>query len=246
MTPQALDLTILLTIILSTGFACWRGFVREMLTIAGVGLSGFAAWKGGHLLVPVFNDWLGVTKDGGSAAADAVSKGTNADAATREAIEAAHRKSELIMGVISPELLAKVCAYGAAFAMVFIIMTLVSFFVTKSIEQAGLGVVDKAAGAMFGLVRGFLLIFLPYVICYVAVGKNVEKFPAWAKNSSSVPILEQIYTRADSAVKLDKIADRLNDIAKIKFDEEKHALSKNEKEVKEDLSREEKDRKPAK
>lgn len=248
MTPAVLDITILTILILSTLIACWRGFVREMFTIIGLGLAAFGAVKGGHLLIPVFNDWFNVTSDGGESAAEAVSKGANADAATHAAIQAAHSKAELFLGVISPALAAKICAYGCSFLAVFLIMTLVSFFVTRSIEEMGLGLIDKLVGAAFGFARGCLLIFLPYVICFMMAGNNTDKFPVWAKNSASVPVLEEVYAYADRKFHLgDKIKSR-GDALVLKFggDPEKASPPEIDPDLKDEISKEEKDRKPPK
>jgi uncharacterized membrane protein required for colicin V production len=226
-TPAVFDLTIFLILFLSTVIACWRGLIRELFTIVGLGASALGAWKGGRFLVPVFNDWLGVTQDGGEKAAETVSKGTNADAASQTAIDAAHAKAELILGIISPSLFAKLCAYGSAFLIVFLLMSLISFFISRSVQEMGLGVVDKLAGAVFGLARGFLLIFLPYLVCFAVAGKTTEKFPEWATNSTSLPILENIYAYADERVDIGKFVEDHGSELVLKFD--KKAFEKADK-----------------
>jgi membrane protein required for colicin V production len=241
MTPAVFDIILAVILLLSTGIAWYRGIIREMFTIVGLGAAVFGAYKGGHLLIPQFNKWLHVTKDGGDKAAEAVTKGVNADAASSAAIEAAHRKGELLLGIISPALMAKIAAYGVSFMCVFLIMALFSFFITRSVQEMGLGVVDKILGAVFGFARGFLVIFLPFVLCVVLVGP--ERFPDWAKNSVSVPLLTQVYTYADEHFELGKkVEDRGNAIVlkldKINPDKIGKDASEEEEELKQEIEHE--------
>jgi uncharacterized membrane protein required for colicin V production len=247
MTPAVFDLTIVLLLLLSTALACWRGIIKEMFTIIGMAAAALGAWKGGHMLVPFFNDWLNVPKDGGERAAEAVSKGANADAATTTAIDAAHAKSELILGIISPGLLAKVCAYGSAFLAVFIVMSLVSFFVSRTVQEMGLGLVDRLLGALFGFARGFLVVFLPYVVCFIVAGKTIENFPDWAKNSHTVPVLEEIYAWADERVDIGKFVQDHGDAFAVKIDKKAFTDKKDEaiEDLKDAIEREEKERQEA-
>jgi uncharacterized membrane protein required for colicin V production len=239
MTPIVLDIILIFTMILSTWIASRRGFVREMLTIAEFGCAGLVSWKGGHLLLPLFNDLLGVTKDGGETAADVVSKSADIAANSATVVEAAHRKADLVLGMIAPKLLAQVCAYGTSFIVIFIVMMLLSFFITKSIEAAGLGYVNKGAGALFGFTRGFLLIFLPYVVCFIAFGKNLENFPAWARHSVSVPVLDKIYVSADKTLGFSKMIEDRGNALVLKIEKTKDEAKEEERELKEEVAKEE-------
>jgi uncharacterized membrane protein required for colicin V production len=243
MTPAALDITIAVILFLSTIIAFYRGIIREFFTILGLTASTVGAWKGGPLLVPQFNKWFNVVNDSGDKAAEAVTKGTNADYATGAAIEAAHRKGELIMGILSPALTAKVAAYGLSFLAVFLVMTLLSFFVTRSVQEMGLGFFDRIAGALFGAGRGFLIIFLPYVLCLVLVGQ--DRFPDWAKNSTSVPLMHEAYAYADQKLDLGKIIEDRGNAIVLKLDKISidtvsvgKAVSKEENELKTELKNE--------
>jgi uncharacterized membrane protein required for colicin V production len=245
MTPAAFDITLAVIMLLSIGIAFWRGLIREVFTILGLIASVIGGWKGGPLLIPQFNKWLNVPKDGGVEAAEAVSRGAATTATGSEIVEAAAHKSTLIFGVVSPELAAKLCAYGTAFAAVFFIMALIGYVLSRGVEEMGLGLVDRLGGAAFGAVRGFLFIFLPYVLAAVLLGE--ERFPDWARNSASIPLLQRAYAAADTHLGLAEIVkDRGNEIVlKLdKIDPKKLALSPDEAELKENLSREEQEETP--
>src|SRR5690606_8144672 len=127
-----------------------------------------------------FNRWLDVPRDGGAGAAEAVSRAASPVATGSEIVEAAAQKSTLILGVLSPELAAKLCAYGTAFAVVFFVIPLIGYVLSRGVQILGLGIVDLIGGAAFGAVRGFLFIFLPYVLAAVLLGE--ERFPDCTKN----------------------------------------------------------------
>ena len=247
MTPAVLDIIVAIIILLSVAIAFYRGIIREIFTIVGLGASVIGAWKGGPLLIPLFNDLLGVKADGGEKAAEAVSKGASADALSAKGMLATLHKGDLILGVISPATAAKFAAYGSTFIIIFLIMSLISFFLSRGVQEAGLGFVDRIAGAGFGFARGFLLVFLPYVLCTFLIDQN--KFPDWAKNSMTVPALQTAFDYADQHFDLKKrIEDRGGSIAlkiqKINPDTVGKDVSKEEDELKNELSSEDKQKAP--
>lgn len=245
MTPDVLDITVAIVLLLSIALGAWRGLVREVFTIVGLAVSALGAWKGGPLLLPYFNDWLGVTGDGGARAAEAVSKGAKEAASSGEVLAAAHSQADLILGIIAPGHLAQACAYGAAFLVVFIIMSLISFFVSRSIEEMGFGIADRLGGAAFGGARGFLLVFIPFLVCFVVAGSGTEKFPDWAKNSRTVPVLEDSYAFADTNLGLSKYIKEFGDMLVVKIDKGKDKIkSTAEQELQDALDREEAEREP--
>jgi membrane protein required for colicin V production len=222
MTPLALDIAIGLIIFLSTLAAYFRGLIKEVFTLLGLAVAVFLAYKLGHLLVPEFNQWLHVPEEGDKT------------------------KTELVWGLMSPALASKVFSYGGTFLSALLVMILLGHFISRWIQEAGLGIVDRLLGAGFGLLRGFLLVFLFYVPSTYLI--EYKKFPDWAKNSFSVPVLQSALDWTNKTFELDKkIEDRGNGIA-IKFDkvdldkigaeaarqaeeELKAAIAKEEKEV---------------
>ncbi len=212
MTPAALDIAIGILILISTIAACVRGLIREVFTLGGFAIAVLTAWTAGHLLVPPFNKWLGVTEE-------------------------KQEKVELVWGILSPELAAKVAAYGGVFLMVFLTLTLIGFLISRWIREAGIGIVDRLLGGLFGFLRGLMLVFIVYIPFVYLVDQ--KKFPAWAKESFSVPVLQATLNWANKSFELDKmIEDRGNGIA-IKFD--KVNLDKINEDTVESVSPEEKE-----
>lgn len=195
MTADALDITVILILLISMGIAWFRGLIREVFTIISLFGSSYAAYKGGPLLLPRFNEWLHVPVEVEEGAADAVAE-----------------KAEMIWGVLSPELAAKLASYSSAFLFFFIVMTLIGFFLSRAVNEAGLGVVDKVLGAGFGFARGFLLIFLIYFGCTYLIDQ--EKMPKWVAESKSYPVFEEARVWANKRFSLEqKVEDRGDGIA---------------------------------
>lgn len=238
MTPAILDISVMLIIFLSTIIAYFRGIIREIFTIVGLLAATLVCYKFGHLLIPEFNNWLHVPPDGGAAAAEAVSKANPDDPISTASMAAAARKNELIFGVVSPALAAKAGSYGSVFLIVFLLMALISFSLTRFIAEIGLGVVDRLAGAGFGFARGFLFVLLVYAPCAFLIG--VDGLPDWAKNSRSVPILQQSFDYADKNFDVKKqLAKAASEALKMMPKAEDAVKRQEEEELKKEISREE-------
>ncbi len=179
MTPLALDIAIGGIIFLSVLISYIRGIIKEIFTLLGLGVAGFASYSAGHLLIPGLNKWLDVPAAGSD------------------------KKAELIFGVLSPAMTAKVVAYSGTFLVVFLFVALTGFMMSRLTKEAGLGIVDRLAGAAFGALRGFLLVFLVYVPCTYLIDQS--KFPDWAKNSYSLPVLQKTLDWTNEKFELDKM-----------------------------------------
>lgn len=212
MTPHVLDLIVAVILLLSTLIAYYRGLIREVFTILGLGLAVFGAYMAGPALTPFFENLLEVPADGGASAAEIVTEGANEEEHTNAAVKASMYKKDLIFGILSPALAARLCAYGSGFIAVLIVAGLFSFFISRRVDEMGLGMVDKVLGAGFGFARGFLIVFLFYVPWTFLIDQ--DKFPAWAKNSKSVPVLNRTLAYVDDKLGFSrKVEDRGGDIA---------------------------------
>ncbi len=196
MTPAALDIIIAIILALSMLVAYFRGIIREAFTIFALIVATSVTYFAGEIMIPSFNKWLKVDERGEQAAA-AISKGAN------DVAQAAIAKEHLIMDVLSPEKTAVILSYLSVFIVIYLIMSLVGFFVSRAVNEAGLGVMDRVLGAGFGLARGFLVVFL----CFLPISFLVkaDNFPDWAKNSVSVPILQDTVAYVDKKVDLRKL-----------------------------------------
>jgi uncharacterized membrane protein required for colicin V production len=110
-------------------------------------------------------------------------------------------------------------------------MSLIGFFLTRAVAEAGLTIVDRLLGAGFGLARGFLVVFLLYLPAWYYYQANKEPMPDWAKNSVSVPVLERAVDFADNHLGMTKLIQKGGDELAKKL--EKRAEKIEEKEAKE-------------
>lgn len=171
MSPLLLDSVVLIVILLSALFAFFRGFVKELLTIVNLGGAAAAAYFFGPDARPFFDGQFDV-----QAYQDAPEK---------------MKGSFEIWGLIPPDIMSAFCAYASVFFFVFIILTMAGFYISGAIKAMGLGPVDRILGLLFGAVRGALLVFLAYLP--FGYFMSPEKYPDWAKESYSLPVLHSAY-----------------------------------------------------
>lgn len=158
-----IDLLVIIVLLISAGIAFMRGFIREVLTIAGVVGGLAAAYFGGPLLKPYMRDWFGV----------------------EEGVE-----PERLFGVLPYDLLADVLSYGLIFIVVVTILSFISHSLAELARRIGLGAIDRSLGFLFGLVRGLLLLGLIYLLPYTFVDK--ESRDEFMDESKSQVYLEKI------------------------------------------------------
>ena len=132
-----IDIGVLLIVFVSAGVSFFRGFVREVLTIFGVIGGAAAAWTFGPKLSPVFRGWFGVEEG---------------------------KPVEKMFDVIPYNYVADICAYGAIFLAVFLILQLISYFMSASVKAVGLGPVDRSLGVIFGIARALLFLGIIYAV----------------------------------------------------------------------------------
>lgn len=131
-----IDIVVGAVLLISALISFFRGFIREVLTIAGVAGGGLAALTFGSSLSPVFRKWLGVV-DG-----QPVTK---------------------LFDLIPMTIIADVCAYAAIFIAVVITISVISHFISSGVKAMGLGPIDRTFGVIFGIVRAVLLLGLLYL-----------------------------------------------------------------------------------
>lgn len=130
------DIIVAAVVIVSAIISFLRGFIREVLTIAGIIGGLAAAWFFGPSIGPVFEGWFGVTDK---------------------------EKVGKLFDLIPMDILANVCAYGAIFIIFVIIISLISHFTAGAVKAMGLGPVDRSLGVVFGIVRAVILLGLLYL-----------------------------------------------------------------------------------
>lgn len=156
------DIIVLVAVLISAFIALLRGFIRELLTIVGVGGGVLAAVMGGPFLLPAMNKWLHVPAD--------------------------HDKMTKIFDLIPRDIAATVLSYGIIFVLVVIVLSVLSYFLASGAKAVGLGPVDRALGFVFGVARAGLLLSLLYLPVYKMA--KPEERNQWFHGSMSRPYVE--------------------------------------------------------
>lgn len=130
-----IDILILIVIAISVVIAFFRGFIREVLTIFGVGGGLLAAYFFGPVLSPQMRSWLGVDE---------------AD-------------PEKLFGVLPFTTLADILSYLGIFILVVILLSIISHLLSEAAKSVGLGAIDRTLGIFFGFVRAVLIVSLLYL-----------------------------------------------------------------------------------
>ena len=193
MTPVAFDITIGMIILASTLISYFRGIIKEIFTLAGLGLALLVSYSGGHMLVPGIGKWLGVPPEG------------------------SNEKAEKILDVLTPEMMANVISYGGTFLLILIIMILIGRLITHWVADAGISIFDRLLGATFGFMRGFLLVFAVYALfSFLNIDQN--KSPVWVKDSLSGYILQGTLAWSNETFELHKMIEDRGQGIVIKID----------------------------
>lgn len=175
---MVIDILVLAVLLISALIAFLRGFIREVLTIAGVVGGLIAAYVMGPFVTPYMRGWLGL---------DAAGEGTDAGS---EAAAAAAQDPEKLFGILPYDVLAVVLSYGLVFLVVVILLSILSHFLAEGIRSLGLGAVDRTMGFIFGLVRGVILIGLLYLPVYFFV--DTETKEEWFETSRTQFYMEKV------------------------------------------------------
>ncbi len=158
---MVVDIFVLIVVLGSIIISFFRGFIREILTILSIIGGIVASYIGGPLLIPYVSDWLGII-DG--------------------------EEPQNLFGVLPYPLLATILSYGAVLITFALILTIISYYISKFISDIGLGALDRTLGIVFGFVRAVLLLGLMYLPFFYLAGD--EQKEEWFKDSKSHIYLE--------------------------------------------------------
>lgn len=157
-----LDIIILLLLAASTLIAFMRGFIREALTLLTLAATSLACYKGGPALNPIMDGWMGVTEG---------------------------EKPEKLFNLIPMDFVSLISSYGLIFLILIIVFSIASHLIAEFIKSIGLGAIDRSLGALFGLIRGILLLAILYMPMHFLLDNESKQ--SWFKNSHGHPYLEQ-------------------------------------------------------
>jgi membrane protein required for colicin V production len=96
--------------------------------------------------------------------------------------------SPFLQGIITNPVGLSIASFIATFFLVFIVLSLIGWGISKFISVVGLGFIDRGLGLLFGLVRGGLICLLLVIL------GGLTTFPkaAWWQDAISAPPLEVI------------------------------------------------------
>ncbi len=156
------DIGVVAVLLISAGVSFFRGFIREVLTILGVLGGGFAALTFGASVVPLTSKWFGIEEG---------------------------KDPEKIFDLIPADIAAQICAYGGIFILVFMVLQLASYLISKAVQAVGLGPIDRTLGIFFGLARGLLflgILYLPFHLFILPEDTKKE----WFEKSRTMVFIE--------------------------------------------------------
>lgn len=93
----------------------------------------------------------------------------------------------LLSGSMSP-IAAQVVAYVAVFLLVLIPLSFISARFSDSVQSSSVGPLDRSLGAVFGIIRGLILIAMAYILFTLIV--PVKKQPEWIAKAWTLPLIQ--------------------------------------------------------
>lgn len=92
------------------------------------------------------------------------------------------------MGTKTP--IAQVAVGGIIFMIVLVIVHLITSRISDAILDSRVGMFDRILGFVFGIVRGFLLVVIPYIFIFGLYLKDYPEQLPWIRDSISRPYIE--------------------------------------------------------
>ncbi|HSC61527.1 MAG TPA: CvpA family protein [Rhizomicrobium sp.] len=93
-----------------------------------------------------------------------------------------------LLGSSMSPMAAQIVAYVAVFLVVLIPLSFMSARFSDNVQQSSVGPLDRSLGAVFGIVRGLILISLAYILFTLIV--PVRKQPEWIADAFTLPLIQ--------------------------------------------------------
>ena len=94
----------------------------------------------------------------------------------------------VVRNYIQPDYLADIVLIGGIFLIVLVVLSLLITRLSNWIAASGIGPLDRALGLAFGLVRGFVLVSIAFLVFIWIVPH--DHYPNWIKRAQSLPAME--------------------------------------------------------
>src|ERR1700761_5017564 len=93
----------------------------------------------------------------------------------------------LLNGMFSP-VIATLAAYIGVFLLVLIPLSFVSYRFAQGVQSSALGTLDRSMGAVFGIIRGLILIAMAYLLFTLIV--PIRNQPGWIADAWTLPLIQ--------------------------------------------------------
>ncbi|HEY5337213.1 MAG TPA: CvpA family protein [Rhizomicrobium sp.] len=93
----------------------------------------------------------------------------------------------LLSGMMSP-VAAELAAYIGVFLIVLIPLSFMSYRVAEGVQRSAVGTLDRSMGAVFGIIRGLILIAMAYLLFTLIV--PVKSQPEWIARAWTLPVVQ--------------------------------------------------------
>ncbi|HEY2033048.1 MAG TPA: CvpA family protein [Rhizomicrobium sp.] len=93
----------------------------------------------------------------------------------------------LLAGSMSP-VAAQIVAYVGVFLLVLIPLSFMSARFGENVQSSSVGPLDRSLGAVFGIIRGLILIAMAYILFTLIV--PVKKQPEWIADAWTLPLIQ--------------------------------------------------------
>jgi membrane protein required for colicin V production len=90
----------------------------------------------------------------------------------------------------APPVVAQIVAGAGIFLVVLIIVHLITARISDTILDSSVGMIDRLLGFVFGAIRGFVLIVIPYMF-YESFFPDPSKQYVWVQQSKSLPYIKK-------------------------------------------------------
>lgn len=181
-----IDIIVAAVVLVSAIISFLRGFIREVLTIAGIIGGLAAAYFFGPMLSPTVQGWFGA--DG---AAEEISK---------------------LFDLVPMDIVANTCAYAAIFVVFVIIISVISHLTAGAVKAMGLGPIDRTLGVMFGIVRAVVLLGLLYLPFHLLM-ESKTKSDFFAESRTHVFIEKTAIFLAGFLPNSEAVEEKIEDVA---------------------------------
>jgi membrane protein required for colicin V production len=91
-------------------------------------------------------------------------------------------------GLISPAWVATAASYVLIFLVVLIPLSFISFRFAQDVHNSPVGALDRSLGAVFGVVRGLVVVGIAYIVFSAFV--PVPAQPAWITEAGTLPVIQ--------------------------------------------------------